>query len=92
MNNFFKYFKIAIGLLVVIYFLLTVYYSLNFYPGKGDELLFLTDLRFINNFGWIEAIKKGISIPYMVLVYPFSFFLNLILTSKPAKVKTVATP
>ena len=76
MNNVFKYSKIGIGLLVVFYFLLTVYYSLSFHPGKGDELLFLTDLNYINDFGWIEAIKKGISIPYMVLVYPFSFFLK----------------
>ncbi len=76
MSNYLKYFKISIGLIVGMYFLLTIYYSLSFHPGKGDELLFLTDLRFINDFGWIEAIKKGISIPYMVLVYPFSFFLK----------------
>lgn len=76
MNNLFKYSKIGIGLLVVLYFLLTVYYSLSFHPGKGDELLFLTDLNYINDFGWIEAIKKGISIPYMVLAYPLTYIFE----------------
>jgi hypothetical protein len=44
--------------------------------GGGDETLFFSDLIFIKTYGWIAAIEKSISIPYMMLVYPFSFFLK----------------
>ena len=44
--------------------------------SSGDESLFILDLSYIKEFGWIEAIKKGISIPYMILAYPLSLFLK----------------
>ena len=43
--------------------------------GNGDEWHFINDLKIINEKGWIFAIEKKISIPYMVLVYPFSFII-----------------
>ncbi|PKP09594.1 MAG: hypothetical protein CVU08_14220 [Bacteroidetes bacterium HGW-Bacteroidetes-3] len=61
---------------MVLYSIIAAYYFLNKPAGGGDESLFLADLELINNEGWIEAIKQNISIPYMLLVYPLSFFLN----------------
>jgi hypothetical protein len=44
--------------------------------GTGDESLFVTDLDLIFNKGWNEAIVKNISIPYMILAYPFAIFFK----------------
>lgn len=62
--------------LVAFYFLLSFYFSFILAKGGGDETLFLNDLDFIKTNGWVSAIEKRISIPYMILVYPFSFFLK----------------
>lgn len=61
---------------VVIYFLMSTVYFLSSVPGSGDELLFISDLDLIKDKGWIYAIEKNISIPYMVLSYPLSLFLE----------------
>ena len=60
---------------VFIYFLVSSSYFLQKNP-RGDEFLFIADLEFIKNNGWIAAIKKNICIPYMLLVYPVSLFLK----------------
>ncbi|MDD7885170.1 hypothetical protein PQO00_04050 [Flavivirga sp. 57AJ16] len=44
--------------------------------GRGDEQLFINDLNFIEKEGWIAAIKKNISIPYMLLAYPLTFIFK----------------
>jgi hypothetical protein len=62
--------------LVFIYFMLSFCYTLFLAEGGGDESLFLNDFLFIETNGWIAAIEKSISIPYMILVYPFSFFFD----------------
>ncbi|WP_396187061.1 hypothetical protein [Flavobacterium sp.] len=64
----FKYSTIA-------YFFLSFYYFMSL-PTGGDEPLFLSDLQLINNVGWYDAIAKNVSIPYLVLAYPLSFFLE----------------
>lgn len=59
-------------ILSVFYFIISFHYFFNLPAGKGDELLFLNDLKQINNEGWIEAIKENISIPFMLISYPLS--------------------
>jgi hypothetical protein len=61
---------------VVIYFFISVVYFLSSASGSGDELLFISDLDLIKGKGWIYAIEKNISIPYMILAYPFSMFFE----------------
>lgn len=63
-------------LLVIIYLCLSAYYYLTYPVGIGDEGLFINDLNFIKERGWAEAIQKNISIPYMLLVYPLSLFVE----------------
>ncbi|MBC7606877.1 MAG: hypothetical protein H7199_07975 [Burkholderiales bacterium] len=59
------------------YFLVSFIYFFFFNAGGGgDESLFVNDLLLIKSQGWIAAIEKSISIPYMLLAYPFSFFLE----------------
>ena len=66
-----QYFKV----IIVLYSFVALYYFLSPSPS-GDEFLFIEDLELIRVQGWIEAIAKSISIPYMILSYPFSFFLS----------------
>lgn len=70
-----KYIKIIFICVAVLYSIIAAYYFLS-KPVGGDESLFISDLELINNEGWIAAIKKGISIPYMVLAYSFSLFFK----------------
>ena len=72
MNNFSKYIIYCFRVLVVCYTMIAVYYFLNKPAGSGDESLFINDIHFISENGWFLAIKKGISIPYMLIVYPIS--------------------
>ena len=72
MDNFSKYLKYLFRVVVVGYTLIAMYYFLNKPFGSGDESLFISDLDFISESGWIAAIKKGISIPYMLIVYPIA--------------------
>jgi len=55
-------------------------------PVGGDEVLFISDLELIKKMGWIEAIRKNISIPYMILSYPFSIFLKNYLALRIANI------
>ena len=71
---------------VLLYFMLSFYYTLFLAECGGDESLFLNDLLFIKTNGWIAAIEKSISIPYMILAYPFSFFLDGYFSLKVANV------
>jgi hypothetical protein len=71
--------KIQLGFISMafIYFLISLcYFVFLSSVGGGDESLFIKDLIFIKTEGWFVAIEKGISIPYMLLVYPFSFFFK----------------
>jgi hypothetical protein len=70
-----KYIKIVFIGFAVLYSIIATYYFLN-KPSGGDETLFISDLELIKNEGWIAAIKKSISIPYMVLVYFSSIFIK----------------
>ena len=67
-----KYSLVFFRISVVCYAVLAVFYFLQRPVGSGDEALFIRDLQFITQEGWITAIKKGISIPYMLLAYPFA--------------------
>jgi len=60
---------------VIAYFFIAIFYFMNL-PTGGDEFLFLSDLQLIKNGGWYDAIAKNVSIPYLVLAYPLSFFLE----------------
>jgi len=71
-GNIRKYVIIAFRFSVVIYTLIALYYFLGKASGSGDESVFIGDLQFIENEGWIAAIRKGISIPYMLLGYVFN--------------------
>ena len=69
-------FELIFKAVVAVYYLISfTYFFLLASEGTGDEALFIKDLRFIESDGWIAAIEKGISIPYMILAYPFSTFL-----------------
>jgi hypothetical protein len=70
-----KYIRIVFIGFTVLYSIIATYYFLN-KPSGGDESLFISDLELINNEGWIAAIKKSISIPYMGLVYYISIFIK----------------
>jgi hypothetical protein len=64
---------------VIVNLVITIIYCFNLRIGGGDEILFLEDLKLIQEKGWIYSIEKGISIPYMALSYLFSFlFTNLL--------------
>ncbi|GAB5400426.1 MAG: hypothetical protein Aureis2KO_20110 [Aureisphaera sp.] len=62
---------------IVLYTFLSGFYFLGKPGGGGDEALFIADLTLIKSEGWWVAIEKGISIPYMLLAYPLTFFLDL---------------
>ncbi|SFB21234.1 hypothetical protein SAMN05660845_2058 [Flavobacterium swingsii] len=62
--------------IVSIYSLISAYFFLTRNAGSGDEMLFMNDLDFIKTEGWNNAVRKNISIPYMLLVYPLSLFLK----------------
>ena len=62
-------------LLILVSFIIGTYFLIMRPAGGGDESLFVNDLNLIKLKGWIEAIKVKISIPYMILAYPFSFFM-----------------
>lgn len=61
--------------LAILYFFLTTYYFLRLPATGGDELLFLYDLDLIKDQGWVKAIEKNISIPFMLITYPLSKLL-----------------
>ncbi len=61
---------------VVIYALLSILYIINIPEGRGDEQLFINDLVLIKTEGWLVAIEKSISIPYLLLAYPLSLIIK----------------
>jgi len=70
------YLEILLKIFIVVFFIeLSYYHTLN-PAGSGDEILFINDLNFIKNHGWIAAIEKSIAVPYLLLVYPFSFIFQ----------------
>jgi len=75
-NKLMRYLKIMFISFTVLYSIIAAYYFLNKPAGGGDEGLFMADLALIHQKGWLVAIKQNISIPYMLLVYPLSFFLE----------------
>lgn len=63
-------------ILVLFYVLVATYFFISRPAGGGDEILFISDLQFIKENGWLKSIQKNVSIPYMILALPFSFFLE----------------
>lgn len=62
--------------LVVIYAVVAIYFFISRPAGGGDEILFISDLQLIKENGWLKSIQKNVSIPYMILALPFSYFLE----------------
>lgn len=60
----------------VFYVLVATYFFLSRPAGGGDEILFISDLQLVKENGWLQSIQKNISIPYMILALPFSYFLE----------------
>ncbi|MDC7995696.1 hypothetical protein [Altibacter sp. HG106] len=63
-------------LVMGIYVFFNSYYFLSKPAGTGDESLFISDLLLVQEQGWWAAIAKGISLPYMLLTYPFTFLME----------------
>lgn len=63
-------------ILVLFYVMVATYFFLSLPAAGGDEILFISDLQFIKENGWLKAIQKNVSIPYMILSLPFSYFLD----------------
>lgn len=61
--------------MMVISFIIGSYFLLSIPGNSGDEAGFATDLELVKTAGWFHAIADRISIPYMLLAYPFSFFM-----------------
>ncbi len=61
--------------LIVVSFLIGTFFLLTRPAAGGDESIFVNDLNWVKSEGWITAIATKVSIPYMLLAYPFSFFL-----------------
>jgi hypothetical protein len=69
-------FKIVFKIATLLYAIVVAVYIIQISAGRGDEFYFISDLKLINSNGWITAIKKGISIPYLLLAYPFTFIFK----------------
>jgi len=69
-------FKIVFKIATLLYAIVVAVYIIQISAGRGDEFYFISDLKLINSDGWITAIKKGISIPYLLLAYPFTFIFK----------------
>lgn len=65
----------ALKIFTVIAFLIGVTYLLS-RPAAGDDVMFIENLDLIKSKGWYEAITSKISIPYLILAYPFSFLFS----------------
>ena len=75
-NEFVNKLVFLFKILSIVCFVFGIYFCSFIVCGDGDEALFLKDLNFIKSFGWISAIEHKISIPYLVLAYPFSFIFE----------------
>ncbi|MCW9036336.1 MAG: hypothetical protein OQJ79_00325, partial [Altibacter sp.] len=67
-----RYLSITLYGVIAVYVLVGIFYFSQLPIGSGDEALFLKDVRLIEQEGWNAAVRKGISIPYMLLVLPFA--------------------
>lgn len=74
---------------VIAYFFVSFYYFMSL-PAGGDETLFLSDLQLINNIGWYDAVAKNVSIPYLILAYPLSYFLGDFVALKTINILLIA--
>lgn len=64
-------------LVLVLFYVLVATYFFIFGPaGAGDETLFISDLQFVKENGWLKSIQKNVSIPYIILTLPFSYFVE----------------
>lgn len=71
-----KVVETAFLIVVLAYFFISAFYFLGKVSGAGDESLFMDDLAFVKEKGWTVAIAKNISVPYLILAYPLSFFME----------------
>jgi hypothetical protein len=70
-----KVIKTTLITTVLLYACISALYFLGKPAGIGDEALFIADLAYLKTEGLWVAIEKGISIPYLLLCYPFSLVL-----------------
>lgn len=75
-NKYLHIFRFGFFAFVIIYLVVSISYFSKINVGAGDEALFIYDLNYISKYGWQAAIEKGISIPYMLISYPFSLFFE----------------
>jgi len=75
-KQLFRIIKNIFILAVAVYVVCGLFYFLQWEKGIGDEALFLSDIFYLKNNGWIAAIEKGISVPYMLVAYPFTFLFE----------------
>jgi len=68
--------EILLRYCAIVYLFVALYYFMNLPKFSGDEPVFIADLHLIHDSGWYDALAKNISIPYMLLVYPFSFMME----------------
>ncbi len=69
--------KKAACLLSFVYLFIAYVYFYFFTPASsGDEWLFVSDLDYIKAHGWMAAVEKSISVPYMIISLPFSFIME----------------
>jgi len=71
-----KYFSIIIYVVAFVYCLTRVLYFWNLPIGSGDESVFLADIKQLNDFGFFESVKKQVSIPHLLAVYPLTYFFK----------------
>ncbi|WP_299367914.1 hypothetical protein [Winogradskyella sp.] len=63
-------------LISIVYTIVGMYFMLSQPIGAGDEGLFIADIHYLKQYGRLESIKKGISIPHTILVYPLSVIME----------------
>ncbi|WP_290627194.1 hypothetical protein [Altibacter sp.] len=61
---------------IAIYSLAGILYFSQLPVGSGDEALFIKDLKLVEQQGWNAAVRKGISIPYMLVAVPVAQVLE----------------
>ena len=61
---------------VIVNLIISILYCFKIHASAGDESHFVNDLALIYSKGWVFSIEKGISIPYMIIAYLFSFIHN----------------
>lgn len=71
--SIFKYFFLIV---LVLYSFTRIYLFATLPYNSGDESLFIDNLNFFLNNGYIEAVKSKVSIPHLLLVYPLTFLFN----------------